>query len=1012
MGDGDIPADLPATVSLQKKPRPPAAERGVAATPRNIGRFVIRRQLGAGGMGVVYEAFDEDLARRVALKVLQPELSRTEEGEARLLREARAMAQLEHPNVVTVHDVGTYRGQVFIAMQYVAGQTLRDWLRRDKRPWREVVAAYVSAGRGLVAAHRAGVVHRDFKPDNVLVGDDGGVRVLDFGLARSEGGEVRVDADTIRGDEVVETITNTGAIMGTPAYMAPEQHAGTTTDARTDQFSFCVALFEALYGVRPFRGANLAEIAAAVDAHEVVDPPEGNDVPPWLHEIVVRGMRVDPDDRWPSMTALIAALDADPDARRRKLLIRAAIAGAVVAAAVVIVVLAMRGRGSGAPSANICVPASERLAGVWDDALATELRERATKVDKSYARKAWASIEGELDDFSASWRSVYDAACESDERTRDPQLYGQRMACLDRRLLEVEARAGAFAAIDMKTVIHGTEVSLLLKAPAECANDAIARSQVYVSQDPELRERVAEQRLRYERASAMVRAMFLGEDLGNLEAAMTDGFAAEAELESIGYKPAIAEVNYLTGHGLLHGGMMLDVGWQKLEQALALAEESGHAEYQAAALLSMVKHAPYADGTYAADDVAAKLARAERLVNAVGRPMWLATLLSRAQALHAFRTGHPDESLEFERRAVTAAESAYGVDSASASWHGISYLHRLMSYRKLDEAIVQLRRMLAVSERHGGMDHPSSINLRVDLSSLLHATGERVEAHRLLAQLLARLEKQSPLDERSLGVVHGKLGYDAWLEGHMVEALAHAEKAHGYAASMLPVAPGRLWTSWLLAEMYWVHGRHADARRVAETVVAAVDPQSPVASRAWESELLLGELDALDGVRRPWSSEVDEAMARERSTSGWEGTDVLLASAACHRGNMLSHLGEREEALAVYERGWARLVDETAMHINGVWVLERIGTARVELGKHAEAVEPLEKSLAAGLEQAPGHFSVTSARFSLARALVETGGDRPRAVELAEQARAAYAALGAGRAKDVERVDAWLSRHR
>jgi WD40 repeat protein/serine/threonine protein kinase len=295
---------------------------GEPTTAIEIAHYTVIGTLGSGGMGVVYVAHDQQLGRRVALKLLR-HANASEIARARLYREAQAMARLAHPNVVTVHEVGTYRGQVFLAMEFVGGANLRAWLRMHKRGWREIVATFIQAGEGLAAAHQAGIIHRDFKPDNVLVGDDGRVRVADFGLAHGldlDLGEVTPEpSDSGRQPVALDSpLTETGAIVGTPAYMAPEQHEGTGIDARCDQFSFCVALWEALYGKRPFPGSSVAELIAALKAGRMLMPADPGEVPPWLHRVILRGLAINPDNRWPSMSELLVALARDPRSVRRR----------------------------------------------------------------------------------------------------------------------------------------------------------------------------------------------------------------------------------------------------------------------------------------------------------------------------------------------------------------------------------------------------------------------------------------------------------------------------------------------------------------------------------------------------------------------------------------------------------------------------------------------------------------------------------------------------------------------
>ncbi|MCA9692484.1 MAG: protein kinase [Myxococcales bacterium] len=285
--------------------------------PGKIDRFVILRKLGEGGMGMVFSAFDEDLDRRVAIKLLLDEGEPGTQGRARIRREAQAMAKLNHPNVVQVYEVGDFRNQLYVVMEFVRGQTLGDWTTAEERSWRDILEMHIQAGRGLAAAHAVGLIHRDFKPDNVLVGDDGRARVLDFGLARAAVlDEPKIDPGSsivgrVRPDrraEINTELTTAGTIMGTPAYMSPEQHKGDPTDARSDQFSFCVALYEAMYGYRPFSGDTYLALSEAVMAGELIPPPKSTTVPAGLYTIIRRGLSPNPADRFESIDTLLAEL--------------------------------------------------------------------------------------------------------------------------------------------------------------------------------------------------------------------------------------------------------------------------------------------------------------------------------------------------------------------------------------------------------------------------------------------------------------------------------------------------------------------------------------------------------------------------------------------------------------------------------------------------------------------------------------------------------------------------------
>jgi WD40 repeat protein len=295
---------------------PPSASR----PPTRIGRYVVLKPIGEGGMGLVFAAYDPELDRKVAIKLVRPALHEqaAKEPQLRLLREAQTLAKLAHPNIIHVYEVGALRDGVFIAMEYFEAPTLKRWQDQSEISWREILAAYRAAGRGLEAAHAAGLVHRDFKPHNVLVGADGQVRVIDFGLAL-ETSTVALAAQLDDPPEAaLERLTMTGKIMGTPPYMAPEQWAGKSVDARTDQFSFCVSLYEALYGERPFAGKTFAELGANVTRGIIQPPPRFERVPSWLRPALLRGLAVDPEQRYPNITELLAVLERDPAIRRRR----------------------------------------------------------------------------------------------------------------------------------------------------------------------------------------------------------------------------------------------------------------------------------------------------------------------------------------------------------------------------------------------------------------------------------------------------------------------------------------------------------------------------------------------------------------------------------------------------------------------------------------------------------------------------------------------------------------------
>ena len=305
----------------------------------SVGRYLITGKLGEGGMGVVYRAYDPELDRRLAIKLLRAaDAAVDSEASSRIVREAQALAKLSHPNVVALYDVGVFSDSLYLAMELVEGQTLRDWLEQEPRPRAEIVKALVAAGQGLIAAHDKGLVHRDLKPSNIMVADDGRVRVMDFGLARTAAGE-DTDVPTHRtGDEpfadaLATDLTRDGATLGTPGYMPPEQILGGVIDVRTDVFSFSATAWRALYGQLPYGWGNAMATRLATLDGELVEPPKSADVPKWMRRVLERGLATKPGERWPTMRSLLTALERKRSRTRWAVgsvgLVGLAVAGAV-----------------------------------------------------------------------------------------------------------------------------------------------------------------------------------------------------------------------------------------------------------------------------------------------------------------------------------------------------------------------------------------------------------------------------------------------------------------------------------------------------------------------------------------------------------------------------------------------------------------------------------------------------------------------------------------------------------
>jgi len=412
-----------------------------------VGRYVVLSKLGAGGMGEVFAVYDPELDRKVALKLLHPQLAAdadalaAREARVRLMREAQALARLNHPHIVAVHDVGEHQGAVWLAMEYVDGMTLSAWSKQRRRTWREVLEVLTPAARGLSAAHAAGLVHRDIKPDNLMVGRDGRVRVMDLGLARALGGEEPAQGVAPVGRTAaardLARVTQAGAVLGTPAYMSPEQFQGAPVDARADVFSFCVTLWEALMGERPFAGVTLVELAANVVAGQVRPVPrDARDVPGWLRRVCLRGLATEPGQRFASMDALLTALSRGrARARVGKSLVGAAAVAAIGASA------ALYQHLERAERIAACERAGAGIFEVWNDDARTRVRDGLVATGLSYAPVTAETVLPFLDAQAEAWREQRTRACLAAEveATLDAEHQGRALWCLDERRMELVA---------------------------------------------------------------------------------------------------------------------------------------------------------------------------------------------------------------------------------------------------------------------------------------------------------------------------------------------------------------------------------------------------------------------------------------------------------------------------------------------------------------------------------------------------------------------------------------------
>lgn len=426
-----------------------------------IGRYAVVRAIGRGGMGVVYLARDPNLDRMVAIKLVKPSLKgdeRAEHFERRLMREARAMAKLTHPNVLTIFDVGKHQNQVFLASEWVDGSTLEDWIGESTHRWQSVLQPFAGAARGLVAAHAAGLIHRDFKPSNVMVGKDGRVLVFDFGLVKS----VKASLDDIT------TQLSGNFIVGTPAYMSPEQMIGDPADARSDQFSFCASLYESIAGKRPFAGRSLMELLANIKAGKIEEP---KNIPKWLWDMLKRGLRRNPEERFPSMSAVLEILEEGLAERRRRTLLFVVGAG-VIAAAVAALLFYWT---SAVDEDELCGVAEQEIAGVWDDNKRASLHEGMMSGEFLYAKDSLDYVSGYFDEYAVDWQEQKRASCVDTKigKLQTKERFTRREKCLNRLSVQFGALTTRLQAGDRDSVYHAVTMAQNLAPVSDCSRDRV-----------------------------------------------------------------------------------------------------------------------------------------------------------------------------------------------------------------------------------------------------------------------------------------------------------------------------------------------------------------------------------------------------------------------------------------------------------------------------------------------------------------------------------------------------------
>ncbi|HEY2743354.1 MAG TPA: serine/threonine-protein kinase [Polyangia bacterium] len=962
-----------------------------------VGRYVVIDRIGQGGMGVVYRAYDPELDRPLALKLVAAVDNEAAGAKRdRLLREAQALARLQHPNVIAVHDVGTFRGLVFIAMDFVEGQTLRQWLRDKPRRRREVLDAFLAAGEGLAAAHRAGLVHRDFKPDNVIVGNDGRVRVLDFGLARdadrgdghtsqprplvdSEELDVTVDDKPSAKAEVTQPrrelpllatpvppsqpsggpgnllatpLTRSDAVIGTPRFMAPEQGLGHKADARADQFSFCVALYHALYGDYPYpRTAD--EVIPHLHAWTLGEPPAGTTVPRWLRAVLVRGLAERPADRWGSMEALLDALRADPALKRQRLWRVGAVVAVVASLGVAAGVLHRQRVAS-------CAGAARKLDGVWDATRRAEVRAAFKASGLPYAEAALATVERAFDDYGRAFVAMHTDACEA-TRVRGEQsqeLLDLRMSCLDDRREAMKTLGEIFAAADPGVVAHAAEAAQSLPPLSMCADLAALRAPIPPPRDPSAARRVEEIRAQLARANALELAARYDEGLRLGRAALT-------QAQALKYPPIEAEAELRVGHLVGLKGDYAESA-RLLERAYLAALAGRHEEAAARAATDLIiavgtRQAKYADGDRWAEV-------AEALAGHLSRKDELLGLLYSTRSSLREREGKYDESLADAERALAIEERVLGPEHTAVAdtYYHLGSVHYFKA--EYPQALDAYRRCLEIEEKLAGPDNPVLIAARVGMADVYGDSGDHERALAGYQSALKLLLSARPSDP-DVPMIRNNMGGELQQLDRAKEAIVQYRLA--LADWRTRIGPGK------------------------ETVTAL--------SNIGEADLALGQpKEALRDFR--------EGLDMCESTMG--AAHPLCARLTGWVGESERRLGKLAEAQATLERAVAG--DEKSLggkHPQLVQPLLALGHVALARGNAAAALAPLERALAI-LGKEPGEgLSAPDVRFALAQALWATG-DRARAVTLATQAREAYGVAGTPGKRPFGEASAWLAKHR
>jgi eukaryotic-like serine/threonine-protein kinase len=724
----------------------PTASPDDAHPGDHVERYAMFEPLGVGGMGVVYRAYDPRLEREIAIKLLRRGLC-DENNRARMSREAKMLAKLAHPNVVAVHDAGAWHDRVFIAMELVDGVTLRDWLAEGPRTWREIVDVLVQAGEGLASAHAAGLVHRDFKPQNVLIGRDGRARVSDFGLAevgeaaRSAAvGETEASADA--------SLTATGTVLGTPGYMAPEQRAGDAVDAAADQFSFCVTAYEALLGARPALG----------DA-----APSSRRVPRRILKSVQRGLARSPADRFPSMRALVAELRR-ARGRSHRVLAGAVVAGVALAGGGL---LYARSIAEPSPEERCIAAASVAAAQLWNAPRRDGLDRAFAANPSSYLRDIGVTATARLADYANEWRAQYVDACRATRVSgaQTEAILALRMTCLDEKRRQYDVLVGEISRLDAEKLGAVPDAIAALPDATECSDLAALASRTPPPQHGPLAKE-------FDELSAALAEINVKRDFGNYQAALAKADAVAARVDALGHKSLRSKFLYIRGELLDHAGESAKAT-PVLEEAVFASEA---ARDQATKIKALVRLLIGASSRLDKEAAArwSKLAEAAIAAGPAGDVERAYLLL--AQGMYAYRVDDMKTAADRFERALALARR----DPDSTLTSGL--IANLANVYYMQERDAEARKLweeaLVLVKARYGPRHPD-VGLVLTSLGLLDATlGDKPRAIERYTEALAIQESALGSKSNRVGVTEHKIANAlAELPERAEEAGAHYQRA-------------------------------------------------------------------------------------------------------------------------------------------------------------------------------------------------------------------------------------------